>query len=195
MSQSGCWAWRTRLPSDRELTDAWLTERIRKIHEASKGRYGSPRCTRSAAHSRTRVASGPLSRSIASRAMLASAASTGRSAIQDTRRRGSSHGAGTSVFAHRLISATSTGTSVSAPASLVPGLVPAWYHQRMAMNLRLTEREADALRRKATEEGRSMQEVAKAAIAEYVSDRPARLRAAIERVRTEDAELLERLSR
>lgn len=40
-----------------------------------------------------------------------------------------------------------------------------------------------------------MQEVAKAAIAEYVSDRPHRLRAAIDRVRTEDAELLARLSR
>ncbi len=40
-----------------------------------------------------------------------------------------------------------------------------------------------------------MQEVAKAAISEYVSDRPKRLRAAIDRVRTEDAELLERLGR
>jgi Ribbon-helix-helix protein, copG family len=65
----------------------------------------------------------------------------------------------------------------------------------MAMNLRLTEAETEALRRKAAEEGRSMQEVARAAIAEYVRDRPARLRLAIERVRTEDAELLERLSR
>ena len=65
----------------------------------------------------------------------------------------------------------------------------------MALNLRLTEDEAEALRRKATEEGRSMQEVARAAIAEYVSERPARLRAAVGRVRTEDAELLERLSR
>jgi hypothetical protein len=65
----------------------------------------------------------------------------------------------------------------------------------MAMNLRLTEDEAEALRRKAAEEGRSMQEVARAAIAEYVSERPARLRAAVDRVRTEDAELLERLSR
>ncbi len=65
----------------------------------------------------------------------------------------------------------------------------------MAMNLRLTEAETEALRRKAAEEGRSMQEVARAAIAEYVRDRPARLRAAIARVRTEDAELLERLSR
>lgn len=63
------------------------------------------------------------------------------------------------------------------------------------MNLRLTEAETDALRRKAEEEGRSMQEVARAAIAEYVSCRPRRLAAAIERVRSEDGELLERLSR
>jgi hypothetical protein len=65
----------------------------------------------------------------------------------------------------------------------------------MAMNLRLTEAETAALRRKAAEEGRSMQDVARAAIADYLSDRPGRLRAAIERVRTEDAELLDRLSR
>ena len=65
----------------------------------------------------------------------------------------------------------------------------------MAMNLRLSEAEAEALRRKAAEEGRSMQEVARTAIADYVADRPRRLRAAIERIRTEDAELLDRLSR
>jgi len=65
----------------------------------------------------------------------------------------------------------------------------------MAMNLRLSDNETAALRRKAEQEGRSMQEVARAAIAEYVSGRPERLRAAIERVRTEDAELLDRLSR
>ena len=40
-----------------------------------------------------------------------------------------------------------------------------------------------------------MQEVARTAIAEYVRDRPTRLRGAIERVRNEDAELLERLGR
>lgn len=65
----------------------------------------------------------------------------------------------------------------------------------MAMNLRLDDTELAALRRKAEQEGRSMQEVAKAAINEYVSGRPARMRAAIERVRTEDAELLDRLSK
>ena len=62
------------------------------------------------------------------------------------------------------------------------------------MNLRLTEDETEALRRKAEQEGRSMQEVARTAIAEYVSDRRQRLSSAIERVRTEDAELLHRLS-
>ncbi len=65
----------------------------------------------------------------------------------------------------------------------------------MAMNLRLTDDQADALRRKAEEEGRSMQEVARTAIADYVSDRPRRLSVAIARVRAEDAELLARLAR
>jgi hypothetical protein len=63
------------------------------------------------------------------------------------------------------------------------------------MNLRLTDDETEALRRKAEQEGRSMQEVARAAIAEYVSERPHRLRDAIERVKVEDAELLARLAR
>lgn len=74
-------------------------------------------------------------------------------------------------------------------------LVPGRYHRCMAMNLRLTDDETEALRRRAEQEGRSMQEVARTAIGEYVSDRPARLRAAIDRVRTEDAELLARLAR
>jgi putative transposase len=43
VSESGYWAWCKRPPSDRELGDAWLIERIRRIHAASGGRYGSPR--------------------------------------------------------------------------------------------------------------------------------------------------------
>jgi putative transposase len=43
VSESGFWAWSKRPPSDRALHDAWLTERIRQVHEASSGRYGSPR--------------------------------------------------------------------------------------------------------------------------------------------------------
>jgi predicted transcriptional regulator len=65
----------------------------------------------------------------------------------------------------------------------------------MAMNLRLSDAETEALRQKAAQEGRSMQEVARAAIQQYVSDRPQRLRDAISRVRTEDAELLARLAK
>ena len=38
----------------------------------------------------------------------------------------------------------------------------------MAMTLRLTDDEADALRRRAALEGRSMQEVARSALREYV---------------------------
>lgn len=65
----------------------------------------------------------------------------------------------------------------------------------MAMNLRLTEDETEALRARAELEGRSMQEVARSAIAAYISDREKRLQSAIQRVRTEDAELLERLGK
>lgn len=65
----------------------------------------------------------------------------------------------------------------------------------MAMTLRLDEQETEALRKRAEQEGRSMQEVARAAIREYTSDRKARLAAAVEKIRNEDAELLDRLSR
>jgi predicted transcriptional regulator len=43
----------------------------------------------------------------------------------------------------------------------------------MAMTLRLTDEEADALRRRAEREGRSMQEIARAALREYI-DRTSR---------------------
>ena len=65
----------------------------------------------------------------------------------------------------------------------------------MAMTLRLDEGETEALRRCAEEEGRSMQEVAKRAIAQYVSKRDQRLADAITLVATRDAELLDRLSK
>ena len=34
--------WERRPPSDRALTDAWLTEKIKRIHEGSRGVYGAP---------------------------------------------------------------------------------------------------------------------------------------------------------
>lgn len=112
------------------------------------------------------------------------------------------HGAwhGAQLAAHAPLRAVATPLASDIPprvatCSRLASWVPAWYRPSVAMNLRLTDSESAALRRKAAEEGRSMQEVARSAIAQYVSDRPDRLRAAIERVRTEDAELLDRLSR
>lgn len=65
----------------------------------------------------------------------------------------------------------------------------------MAMTLRLTDEEADALRRRAAREGRSMQEVAREAVREYV-ERNSR-RELLDEVLDEDlpryAEALERL--
>ena len=42
VSASGFYAWLDRPPSPRAMTDAVLTERIRQIHTASDGNYGSP---------------------------------------------------------------------------------------------------------------------------------------------------------
>ena len=42
VSASGYYAWRERPPSRRALADAVLAERIRAIHAASDGNYGSP---------------------------------------------------------------------------------------------------------------------------------------------------------
>jgi putative transposase len=53
VSRSGFYAWERRAPSDRELTDAWLTEQIREIHERSRRVYGAPRV-----HAELRVAHG-----------------------------------------------------------------------------------------------------------------------------------------
>lgn len=43
VSTSGYYSWESREPSRRTLEDAALTERIRAIHERSRGTYGSPR--------------------------------------------------------------------------------------------------------------------------------------------------------
>lgn len=66
----------------------------------------------------------------------------------------------------------------------------------MAMTLRLTEDETEALRRRARREGRSMQEIAREAVRDYVQ-RTSR-RELLEQVLDEDlpryAEALQRLS-
>jgi putative transposase len=43
VSRSGYYQWAANIPSERALTDAWLTERIRAIHKAHRGVYGAPR--------------------------------------------------------------------------------------------------------------------------------------------------------
>ncbi len=43
VSRSGFHAWAGRAPSDRALSDAWLSERIRQIHAKSRDSYGARR--------------------------------------------------------------------------------------------------------------------------------------------------------
>ena len=43
VSPSGYYAWRSRAASERSVSDAVLTERIREIHKYSRGTYGAPR--------------------------------------------------------------------------------------------------------------------------------------------------------
>jgi putative transposase len=43
VSRSGYYEWATRAPSDRALSDAWLTERIKDIWKANRKVYGAPR--------------------------------------------------------------------------------------------------------------------------------------------------------
>jgi putative transposase len=53
VSRSGYYEWERRAPSDRALTDVWLTEKIRAIHDAHRGVYGAPRI-----HAELRLAHG-----------------------------------------------------------------------------------------------------------------------------------------
>jgi putative transposase len=43
VNRTGFHNWERRAPSDRALEDAWLTEKIKRIHDASRGVYGAPR--------------------------------------------------------------------------------------------------------------------------------------------------------
>lgn len=70
-----------------------------------------------------------------------------------------------------------------------------WYHQFMAMTLRLTPDETDDLRQLAAMEQLSMQDVARAAIRQYVEQRghKGRVSRVLDRVLTEEAGVLKRL--
>jgi predicted transcriptional regulator len=73
-------------------------------------------------------------------------------------------------------------------------VIPEWYHLCMAMTLRLSEKQAAALKRTADEAGISMQEAALQAVDEFINRRQKRLSDAISRVKNEDRELLRRLA-
>ena len=53
VSASGFHAWQRRPPSQRQLSDAWLTERIGQIHQENRRVYGAPRV-----HAELRMAHG-----------------------------------------------------------------------------------------------------------------------------------------
>lgn len=65
----------------------------------------------------------------------------------------------------------------------------------MAMTLRLSDEEADALRAQAERENRSMQEVAREAIRVYVSRRVQLREQALRHIVDEDRDLLARLAK
>jgi len=46
VTRGGFYAWQSRQPSERTNQDARLTERIRQVHQQSRGNYGSPRVAR-----------------------------------------------------------------------------------------------------------------------------------------------------
>jgi putative transposase len=50
VSRSGFHAWERRPPSDRDLADAWLVERIRALHRESRETYGARRVHRALRH-------------------------------------------------------------------------------------------------------------------------------------------------
>jgi putative transposase len=45
VTRGGFYAWQRRLPSARSIEDAQLLDRVRLVHERSRGNYGSPRVT------------------------------------------------------------------------------------------------------------------------------------------------------
>lgn len=71
------------------------------------------------------------------------------------------------------------------------------YHLRMAMTLRLTEDEAEALRLQAEAEHRSMQDIAREAVREYIARHAhlARVQNALEVLAPRYDELLDRLGK
>ena len=45
VTRGGYYAWQRREPSERARQDVQLLERVREVHQRSRGYYGSPRVT------------------------------------------------------------------------------------------------------------------------------------------------------
>lgn len=92
---------------------------------------------------------------------------------------------------------TPAGGSTAGTSERLDRLVSDRYHDVVAMTLRLTEEEQVALRRRAAEEGISMQDAARQAVRLYVGLQSHRDRvfAAAQRVMEAHADALDRLGR
>ena len=77
----------------------------------------------------------------------------------------------------------------------VSNVVPKWYHFTMAMNLRLSPEQSEALKKAAAEDGISMQEAALRAIDAYTSRRREKLLKGSEKIKSQVARLLRRLAK
>lgn len=101
------------------------------------------------------------------------------------------------ILGHRGAVRTHTYPQMSGEASRLPwsGWYHRWYHLVMAMTLRLDEQETAALRERAEREGRSMQDVARQAVRDYIERTSKRelLDAVLDRELPRYAEALERL--
>jgi predicted transcriptional regulator len=75
-------------------------------------------------------------------------------------------------------------------------MVSKWYHPRMGMTLRTSDKQTEALRRQADAEGRSMQAVALSAVDEYIERRAHRseVNAVLDKVIDREQGVLRRLA-
>jgi putative transposase len=71
VTRAGYYAWRTRQPSARAVTDAQLATEIERIHRVSRGIYGSPRVHRALSHSGRRVGEKRIARLMRERGIKA----------------------------------------------------------------------------------------------------------------------------
>jgi putative transposase len=95
VSRSGYYDWRGRAPSRRKKTDASLTERIKEIHQRSRGTYGYPRV-----HAELRAVAIRCGRKRVARLMRKAGL---RGCVRGRRRRCTTHRDGSAICAPDLL--------------------------------------------------------------------------------------------